>query len=160
MKIRTCFVSNSSSSSFLIIFASVDINKSKAIEICQKHKLSILSGKDFKNFVTWDEGYNNLPKKDYVLTKLEEDYVYEMEFHMPILVIPHWEISNDKYYISYKHIGDDGDGWFDGYEKDLNGFHKLPLSWFKQEHQDMIGDICEENGFNNIQLSYGAGRNG
>lgn len=145
MKIRSDFVTNSSSSSFIGIFAKIS-DRNKANQTIEQHKLqhNIKTGKEILEEMTgkyfWGygadwAGVDLTPRKD----DIEEDAEYII-----------WE--------SYGGAGDDDyafcdeDGWDYDYDVDLEDF--------EEEEQQIFNSISKDNGFANIDYGYGAGRNG
>lgn len=132
MKIRTDYVTNSSSSSYIICFARIADEK-KARPIIEKYNLDVFDidgvngeknwcgdlGADFCGAIIWGV--------DKILAEHPDD---------KYIII---EDSNEAYY--------DEDSWEPIYD-----------DCFSMD--DAIGEITEENGFADIDTAYGEGRDG
>ena len=131
MKVRTSFVTNSSSSSFIICFARI-ADKEKAQKIIDKYYLGVFDcdgvngeknwcgelGADYAGAIIWNV-----------------DDILETHPNDEFIII---EDSNEAYY------DDDGEPIYD-YDFYMN---------------DAIDAITEENGFADIEVSEGEGRDG
>ena len=138
MKIRTDFVTNSSSSSFLVCFARV-ADMEKAQPILDKHKgnIDILTSEQVlkeierSKWSRWLEydwaGIDATPSKEYINSHLDSIFV----------------VTDD-----YNDLEEDEDGYCD-YDVEYTDFDI-----------EVVEDITEENGFTDIDIQYGAGRNG
>ena len=130
MKIRTDFVTNSSSSSYIICFARI-ADEEKAKKIIEKHKLDVLSSSDVKHEMRWGE--------------LGADWAGATLYGTDKILQAH---PNDKYII----IEDSNEADYDeNYE---------PLYNYNFDMNDAIDEITEENGFTDIDCAEGEGRDG
>lgn len=135
MKIRTDFVTNSSSSSYIICFARI-ADEEKAKVIINKHDIAVLSvedvrhemhcgelGADWAGACIWDADriLKEHPDDKYIILEDWND-AYEG-----------WDEEADDYYIDYD---------------------------YNFEVDNAIADITEENGFADIEVAEGEGRNG
>ena len=131
MKIRTSFVTNSSYSSYIICFARIK-DEEKARPIIEKHNLKVFDA----------EGVDG--EKDYWGT-LGADWAGAVIWGVDEILDDH---PNDKYII----IEDWNDAYYDDdYE---------PIYDYDFSKDDAISDITEENGFIDIDVQEGEGRNG
>lgn len=138
MKIRSDFVTNSSSSSFICCFARI-ADPIKAQAILEKHKdrIEVYTSEEvlenIKNdrWGRWLEadwaGVDVTPKEDYIKEHVGDQFV----------------VSEDR-----QDIDEDEDGYPD-YDVDYSYFNTAA-----------IDDITEENGFAEIDCQWGAGRDG
>lgn len=135
MKIRNDFVTNSSSSSYIICFARI-VDEEKAKVIIDKHGIDVLSEKDVRCEMRWGElgadwacactyGADSIlkahPDGKYIILEECND------------AVEYWDEEEDSYEIIYD------------YDFRIN---------------DVIEDITEENGFTDVQIAEGEGRNG
>lgn len=130
MKIRTSFVTNSSSSSFICVLAKVE-DKEKAQVIIDKYNLDVYSGKDIKEGnsdvrdVDWAGVWFNHKKLDDAAT-----YVYYEDCT---------DIQEDEW----------GDTDYD-FNEDNHSADEL----------EAIDAVTKENGFTDVDVQCGAGRDG
>jgi hypothetical protein len=135
MKIRQDFVTNSSSSSYIICFARI-ADEEKAKVVINKHDIDILTEKDVRHEMRWgdlgaDWAGAYICGADRILKEHPDDkYIILEECND---ACEYWDDDMDDYVIEYD----------DNFEID-----------------DVIADITEENGFANIDVAYGEGRNG
>ena len=135
MKIRTDFVTNSSSSSYIICFARI-ADEEKAKTIIDKHNIAILTKKDVRHEMRWGELGADwagacIWDADRILKAHPDDKYIILEDWNDAFEV--WEEETDDYYVEYD------------YDFEIN---------------DAIEDITEENGFANIEIAEGEGRNG
>ncbi|MEE1301849.1 MAG: hypothetical protein UHD64_03625 [Bacteroidales bacterium] len=131
MKIRNDFVTNSSSSSYIICFARIT-DEEKAKKIIDKYDLDVLSASDVKHEMRWGE--------------LGADWAGATLWGTDKILQAH---PNDKYII----IEDSNDAYYD--EDDYE-----PIYDYDFAMNDAIEEITEENGFADIDCAEGEGRNG
>ena len=129
MKIRTDFVTNSSSSSYIICFARIT-DESKAKPIIDKYDLDILSAKDVRDEMRWGE--------------LGADWAGATLWGTDKILNAH---PNDKYIIIEDRIEAD---WDDESEEDI--------FYYGFSMNAAIDAITEENGFADIDCAEGEGR--
>ncbi len=131
MKIRTDYVTNSSSSSYIICFARI-ADEEKAKKIIEKHNLNILTSSDVKHEIRWGE--------------LGADWAGATLYGTDKILSAH---PDDKYIIIEDWIDADWDDedeeYIFDYDFDMN---------------DAIDEITEKNGFADIDCAEGEGRNG
>ena len=142
-KKRAGFVTNSSSSSFIVCFARI-ADKEKAQKIIDEYKddvdLKVYSGREcldemqhsrWSNWLEWDwAGIDATPSEDYINEHIDDNFI----------------VIKD-----YADIEDPEDPW------DYN-------DWDESDHDSIaieaIDAITEKNGFVDMDCQYGAGRNG
>lgn len=131
MKIRTDFVTNSSSSSYIICFARI-ADEEKAKAIINKHDISVLSVEDVRKEMRWGE--------------LGADWAGACIWGADSILKEH---PDDKYIIIEDYLDADWDeeAWED-------------IFYYDFDANDTIADITEENGFVDIEVAEGEGRNG
>ena len=131
MKIRTDFVTNSSSSSYIICFARI-ADEEKAKKILEKHNLRTLDAEDVKG--------------EMYLGELGADWCGAIIYSANDVLSKH---PDDKYII----IEDSNEaGWDDDSEEYIFDYD------FTMNY--IIDEITEENGFTDIECSEGEGFNG
>ena len=131
MKFRNDFVTNSSSSSYIICFARIS-NEEKAQKIIEKYKLKPLTAQEVDEERRWngDLGADWCGAVIYGVQKILEEY------------------PNDKFIIIEDSISGD-------YDEDGD-----PIYYYNFPANDAIEAITEENGFANIDCAEGEGRDG
>ena len=130
MKIRTDFVTNSSSSSYIICFARI-ADEEKAKAIINKHHLNILTANDVKHEMRWGE--------------LGADWAGATLYDTDKILQEH---PDDKYII----IEDWIDAYWDDESEEYIYFYDFGMN-------DAIDEITEDNGFTDIDRAEGEGRN-
>ena len=130
MKIRADFVTNSSSSSYIICFARI-ADEEKAKKIIYKHNLRVFDVDDVKHEMRWGE--------------LGADWAGATLWGTDKILESH---PDDKYII----IEDSNDA---DYDEDYE-----PIYDYDFAMNDAIDEITEENGFADIDCAEGEGRNG
>ena len=132
MKIRTDYVTNSSSGSYIICFARI-ADEEKAKKIIEKHNLRVFDTDDVKR-----QMYYGYLGADWAgATLWGTDKILEAHPDDKYIII---EDSNDAYY-------DEDNDWEPVYDYDF-------------AMNDAIDEITEENGFANIDCAEGEGRDG
>ena len=133
MKIRNGFVTNSSSSSYIICFARIN-DEEKANKIIEKHNLlnNVFDKDGVKGEMHWGElGAYWAGATIWGVNKILEEH------------------PDDKYIIIEDSIEA---GWDDETEEDY--------FFYDFDMNDAIDDITDENGFVDIQVAEGEGRDG
>ena len=138
MKLRMDFVTNSSSSSFIAVFARVE-NKEKAQPIIEKYGYDTYTGKEllkamgnrsWSKLFEWDwAGVDVTPSEDYVQKYIDSEFIFYSD-------------SEDI---------DESDGE-PNYDVDYDDFSSYTI--------EAIDAVNKSNGFADVDSSYGAGRNG
>lgn len=148
MKFRSDFVTNSSSSSFIGVFAKLG-DYDKALSVLADHNLDeqIQTGKQILEDISrkyfygygadW-AGIDITPRKD----KIDPDAYY--------IVWESYDGADDNSYTIF-----DDDGYIEDYD-----YSAVDLVDFENYEISIYTDITEENGFVDIDKGYGAGRDG
>lgn len=133
MKIRTDYITNSSSSSYIICFARIK-DEEKANKIIDKYNLEVFD----------TEGVDG--EKDYFGT-LGADWAGAVIWGVDEILKKH---PDDKYIII--------EDWLDaGYGDEEDDFE--PIYFYDFDANEAIENITEENGFTDIDVQEGEGRN-
>ena len=135
MKIRTDFVTNSSSSSYIICFARI-VDEEKAKAIIDKHNIPVLTEKDVRHEMRWGD--------------LGADWAGAYIWDANKILKEH---PDDKYII-LEDCNDADEYW----DEEIDDYCIDYCYVF--EVDDAIADITEENGFADIEVAEGEGRNG
>ena len=131
MKIRLDYVTNSSSSSYIICFARI-ADKEKAEKIIKEHKLQVFDVDGVNGEKNW-------------LGDLGAEYAGAIIYGVDEILKAH---PDDKYII----IEDSNDAYYD---EDCEPVYDYDFSV-----NPIIDEITEENGFADIECAEGEGRNG
>lgn len=131
MKIRCGFVTNSSSSSYIICFARIE-DKEKANPIMEKYKLHTYTAEDIKNEMWYGE--------------LGCDWAGAICYDAPSVIKKY---PDDNFVLIEDWIDADWDDETDEY-----------IFYYNFRCNDAIEEITEENGFANIEVAEGEGFNG
>ena len=131
MKFRQDFVTNSSSASYIICFARVE-DEEKAKQIIDKHKLYLYTADEIKSEMWHGE--------------LGADWAGAICYDAPntIKLYP-----DGKFILLEDYIDAEWDDDYDDY-----------IYYYNFDCDDAIKDIKKENGFANIEVAEGEGRNG
>lgn len=143
MRYRLGFVSNSSSSSFICCYATV-IDEEKALAYLKKMNNDdaeiITTEEAIKKGAGWDcYGADWAGVWDHPVIKKDKDFKY----------------------LIFESRGGAGSGDHDFLvDEDWCCDYDVDFEDFEQYEQDFINGVSEETGFSNINIGYGAGRNG
>ena len=130
-KIRMSFVTNSSSSSFIICFARI-ADKEKAQKIIDKYNLDVFDRDGVNGEKNW-------------CGELGADYAGAIIWNVDDILESH---PDDKFII----IEDSNEAYYDDDGE--------PIYNYNFSMNDAIDEITEENGFADIEVSEGEGRDG
>lgn len=152
MKIRSGFVSNSSSSSFICCYAKVkDLEKAQAY--IREHSKKFGSYGDEPRLLTTKEA----------LEKKEGWDGYGADWAGVFLEPDIDETNWEDHYLVFESYGGAGDGDSDfmpGYPQSYDMDYDVDYSDFEDEETSFIDGVCLSNGFEDVHIGYGAGRNG
>lgn len=132
MRIRMGFVTNSSSSSFIICFARI-ADKEKAQKIIDKYDLDVFDRDGVNGEKNW-------------CGELGADYAGAIIWNVDDILESH---PDDKFII----IEDSNEAYYDDDDGE-------PIYNYNFSMNDAIDEITEENGFADIEVSEGEGRDG
>ena len=146
MKKRIGYVSNSSSSSFICCYATVtDIDKAK----------------EYVEQAGLDKYDCQIMTTEQAIEKKTGWSDYGADW-AGVWCEPNIEKDEDHYYLVFESCGGAGDSdsdfcdstddWYPDYGVDFDDF--------TEQEREFIGGVSEETGFTNINIGYGAGRNG
>jgi len=161
MKIRSGFVSNSSSSSFVMAFAQID-DEGKFDEWCEKNDI------EFDGYDTMKLSFDELIQK-VKIDKFNRLFNIDWASSGGCIYFGDKEISEldqRKSFFAAEIIGDEGDYEFSSvYDEDADEYHYTEINYdidesFFSGKEEAILNISKENGLSHIQTDYGAGRNG
>jgi len=141
MKIRQGFISNSSSSSFIVGVAKIE-DKEK-FDIIKNDYIKVLKVGDIKN--NWSVNKNDRRISVESFQTSVDIYMEHLTEEDYIAII---NISNNE--------GDDDFYCNDDYDIDYD----IDSDFFDKDQQELFEIFTEKNGLSNIDLTYGAGRNG
>ncbi len=151
MKIRNGFVSNSSSSSFILAIGKVT-DREKLEKFLEKHNINKYNWQilNVKDITTKSNFYHSV----YITSK----YITGEGFQGSVSIDKTLLQSDDNFFF-LSIFNDEGDNTFrtdpDGCDLD----YSIDLSFFNEDQQ-AVYDYLEENGLIHVDKTYGAGRNG
>jgi len=144
MKIRSGFVSNSSSSSFICCYATI-VDEEKALKYIKE------KGEDMSNVLTTEEV---IARKNHEWNAFGSDWA-------GVWCEPKIEEDKNFKYLIFESLGGAGNDDYD-FDPDGCGNYNYDVDYedFTEREKNFIDGVGESNGFNNVQVGYGAGRNG
>ena len=142
MKKRLGFISNSSSSSFICCYAKI-IDEEKALKYLEETK-------EFYEILTTEEAI----KKGSGWSDYGADWAGV--FDRPMI-----DEDNNYKYLIFESCGGAGDGDHD-FDPECQGDYNYDVGYddFDKSETDFIDGVSEATGFTDIEVGYGAGRNG
>ena len=152
MKVRSGFVSNSSSSSFIIGLAKTDDESGTKFD---SSKLV---------WSEWNKSYflevENGKWSDEIYARKNDDGTYKLEIESFMGSSVTCNIKDGEYFIYVDGVGPNDDSFFSVYDEDGNwddiDYDKIDLDDFNKEDVEKFNKIIKLGGY----ATYGAGRNG
>ena len=154
MKIRTGFVSNSSSSSFIIGLCALN-------EKIQEDCVYTFNAED----IVWEHSYMNTPHiiindstycYEFIDVDVHEDFTYTLSYESFTGETVKCKVKDGDKFMFLCGVGPDDDGCFWNEEAGEYEYDKIDVSDFSEDDQKLYNRIIKLGG----SVSYGAGRNG